>query len=91
MSANPARVGGVFPKKGSIRPGADADIVIVNFDAPDRPVRSTLADAWETWPGVTTRLSIDHVLLRGIERVKDNALSDPDHPAGECLCKKERS
>ncbi|HEX5689416.1 MAG TPA: amidohydrolase family protein, partial [Roseiflexaceae bacterium] len=29
-SANPARLFGIYPRKGSLRPGADADIAIVD-------------------------------------------------------------
>jgi len=32
-SANPARLFGLYPRKGSLRPGADADLAIVDPDA----------------------------------------------------------
>jgi allantoinase len=32
MSANPARIFGLYPQKGSLQPGADADIVIVDLE-----------------------------------------------------------
>ncbi len=32
MSANPARIFGVYPKKGALLPGSDADMVIVDLD-----------------------------------------------------------
>ncbi|MCB0012981.1 MAG: allantoinase AllB [Anaerolineales bacterium] len=32
MSANPARIFGLYPRKGSLLPGADADIAIVDLD-----------------------------------------------------------
>ena len=32
MSANPARIFGIYPKKGALLPGADADITIVDLD-----------------------------------------------------------
>lgn len=33
MSENPARIFGLYPKKGTLRPGSDADVVIVDPDA----------------------------------------------------------
>lgn len=34
MSANPARIFGLYPQKGSLQPGADADLVVVDLNAP---------------------------------------------------------
>jgi allantoinase len=34
MSANPARIFGLYPQKGSLQPGADADLVVVDLDSP---------------------------------------------------------
>ena len=33
MSANPARIFGLYPKKGSLSKGADADLTVVDLDA----------------------------------------------------------
>ncbi len=33
MSSNPARIFGLYPQKGSLKPGADADLVIVDLNA----------------------------------------------------------
>jgi dihydropyrimidinase len=30
FSANPARIFGLFPRKGALRPGADADLIVVD-------------------------------------------------------------
>jgi allantoinase len=32
LSSNPARIFGLYPRKGSLVPGADADLVVVNLD-----------------------------------------------------------
>jgi allantoinase len=32
ISANPARIFGVYPQKGSLMPGADADLIVVDLD-----------------------------------------------------------
>lgn len=36
MTMNPAKIFGVYPRKGTLLPGADADIVIVDMEAPRR-------------------------------------------------------
>lgn len=33
MSANPAKIFGLYPQKGSLQPGADADLTVVDLDA----------------------------------------------------------
>ncbi len=87
LSAAPARVLGLAGVKGAIRPGADADLVVVDPAGPARPVRPTLADAYPPFPTATTRLAIRHVLLGGVEVVRNGALTDRDHPHGRLLAK----
>ncbi|MCU0293402.1 MAG: amidohydrolase family protein [Thermoanaerobaculaceae bacterium] len=76
LAINPARLAGLGPRKGVIREGADADLVVLDPSGPERPVCSTLADAHDPWSGRTTRLSCRHVLLRGVEVVRDGVLLD---------------
>lgn len=85
LSSNPARLLGLYPRKGSIAVGSDADLVILNPDGPDRPVASSLADTHESYPGRTTTLEVRHVLVRGRRVVEDNALVAPGRPAGRLL------
>ena len=85
LSTHPARLLGVYPRKGAITVGADADLAVVSLDAPPRPVRSSLAEVHETYPGVTSHLSVDHVLLRGEQVVRERCLIDADHPKGMSL------
>jgi dihydropyrimidinase len=85
LATHPARLLGVYPRKGAITVGADADLAVVSLDAPPRPVRSSLAEVHETYPGVTSHLSVDHVLLRGEHVVREGCLIDADHPKGMSL------
>lgn len=84
LSTSPARLAGLYPRKGTIREGADADLVVLDPCGPERPVRSTLADAHDPWAGRTTRLGLRHVLLRGVEVVRDGRLVDAG-PSGLAL------
>lgn len=66
-STNPAKIFGMYPKKGTIQPGSDADIVIWN---PDKEINYGVAFAhhrtdynlYEGWP---LKGTIEKVLLRG--------------------------
>jgi dihydropyrimidinase len=84
LSENPARVMGLYPRKGSLQPGADADIVIVSDDDDPHPLRASLAETHEPYPGFLTRLRMHTVLVHGVPVVHDGWLLDPDHPLGRC-------
>ncbi len=82
LSANPAARLGASDRKGALRPGLDADVAILDPNGDERPIRSTLADAYETYPGFTSRLNFRHVLLRGEPVVRDGRLLESARPSG---------
>ena len=85
LSLNPARRAGLQDRKGALRPGLDADIVVLDPAGPERLLRSTLVPAFEAFPGFSSRLAFRHVLLRGEPRVRDGQLLDPGQPRGTAL------
>jgi dihydropyrimidinase len=85
LSTNPARLLGVYPRKGAITVGADADLAVVSLDGPPRPVRSSFAEVYEPFPGATSGMIVDHVFLRGEHVVCEGRLVDADHPNGRSL------
>ncbi len=85
LAANPAKLLGIYPRKGAIAVGSDADLAVVDPAGPQRPVVSTLADAYETYPGRTTTWDVRRVLLRGETVIVDGALAEPGHPTGHLL------
>lgn len=73
-SENPARLAGLWPRKGILRPGSDADLCVLDPDGPERPLRSSLADVHEPYPGFHTRLAVPLVLRRGEVVVEEGFL-----------------
>ncbi len=85
LAANPARVAGLYPRKGSLRPGADADLIVVDPHGPARQVCSSDADVHETYRDLASTWTVHSVLVRGCGVLRNGA-SDPSRPAsGRCL------
>lgn len=75
-ATNPARVFGLFPRKGAIRPGADADLVVWD-PRPEWTVKtSALHDGVGISPysGVKIRGAIRYVVMRGGLLIADGRL-----------------
>lgn len=65
LSSGPARVAGLFPRKGAVKPGCDADLAVLRLPGPRKLVRSTLGQAHDPYANKTTSLEVRHVLSRG--------------------------
>ena len=91
LAENPARLVGVYPRKGALVTGADADVAVLDADGPERPLAATLADAHDPWRGRTTRLAARHVLLRGRRVVADGELLGGVRPSGAWLSARSRA
>jgi dihydropyrimidinase len=81
LAATPARLLGLAGKKGALRVGADADLVVARLDGEPSPIRSTLADAHEPYRGWLSRWRAERVYLRGALAARDGALV-PGRPSG---------
>lgn len=88
-SENPAKVFGLYPRKGSLLPGADADIVIVDPSKEYVVREEDLAYAHKLTPVIGMRLrgKVEKVLLRG-ELVVDDGELVADRPLGTFLSRR---
>ncbi len=79
LSENIARLFGLYPQKGAIHPGSDADIVIWNPDHAEILRAETLAHRTDYSPfeGFELQGRAEHVLLRGEPVVENGRLISP--------------
>ncbi|HSF95872.1 MAG TPA: dihydroorotase family protein [Thermohalobaculum sp.] len=77
-TANPARIMGLAPAKGTIRPGADADLAILDLNARWTVDKSALAtDAgFSIYEGHEMACRVTHTLSRGRFALRDGGLQD---------------
>jgi dihydropyrimidinase len=86
MCANPARLNGLYPRKGVIAPGSDADLVIWDTTA-TRTVRSTglhMATDYTPYEGMPVTGWPETVVVGGRPVVAGGRLTDPE-PRGRHL------
>ncbi|RDV02107.1 dihydroorotase [Undibacter mobilis] len=77
MSAyNPARIWGLFPRKGALLPGSDADIAIVDLDRDHiiRDAETQSRSKVSPWDGYKVKGLPIHTLVRGRFVMKDRKL-----------------
>lgn len=86
LSENPARFLNLFPKKGIIKEGSDADFVILDTYGERRQIRSSLADVYDPYKTFYTNLNFSYVFLKGELLVKENVIVYEGLPTGELLC-----
>lgn len=73
MCENPAKVYGLFPRKGQLQPGADADFVIVNLEREKQVCNQNIVSkcGWSPFDGRTLRGVPEKVFVRGAQVAED--------------------
>lgn len=77
MSAtNPAKLIGIYPRKGTLRAGSDADLAIYDLDRPWHVDKERLhgRQKWTPYHGRQSRVALETVLLRGTKVFEHGAI-----------------
>ncbi|MFW9807285.1 MAG: dihydroorotase family protein [Candidatus Thorarchaeota archaeon] len=81
-SRNPARIFGLYPKKGVLRIGADADCVIIDPNKEERITADIMESkcGWTLYEGMTMKGVPVMTFIRGIQVYKEgNVIINPGH------------
>ena len=76
-STNAARIAGIYPRKGTILPGSDADLVIWDLDARwviDAASQQFSKNPWSPFDGRELRARVVRTLVRGSTVYHDHAI-----------------
>ncbi|MFQ5972429.1 MAG: allantoinase AllB [Alphaproteobacteria bacterium] len=79
VAANPARAWGLYPRKGVLQPGADADIVVVDMERRETIDQDRLhsLSRISPWHGRPVKGAPVHTIVRGGIVVEDGVLVGP--------------
>ncbi|MBQ9346804.1 MAG: dihydropyrimidinase [Oscillibacter sp.] len=90
LCENPAKLYGLFPRKGQLAPGSDADIVVYHpgkkYDHTITAERSESRAGYSPYEGFPVSGGIRQVWLRGKLAVEDGAVL-PDVPGGKFIAR----
>ena len=90
LSANPAKAMGLYPRKGVIRPGSNADLAVIDPSAVKAVDFRKLQHKTDYSPYQGLKLSgwAKYTILRGEVTAEEGELTRPDRPAGQFLRRK---
>lgn len=74
MCTNPAKIFGMYPQKGALIPGADADILIIDSEKEEVLTKENMKSACDycTYEGMKVKGAVNMVFSRGKLVAKDN-------------------
>jgi allantoinase len=76
MSSNPARIFGLYPQKGALQPGSDADFVVVDLDKEWTLTTNDLfyKNKHSPYVGYTFKGKVEQTYIRGKQVYKDGMI-----------------
>jgi len=84
LSENPARIMKIYPKKGTISEGSDADLLILSESTCERKIRPSLTDSYNPYKDFTSNLRFDYVIIGGVVVVRNGRIIN-NRFRGRCL------
>ena len=86
LATNPARIFGMYPQKGVLAQGSDADILMVDLQHPHTITADTSVQKTDYTPfeGMASRVLIESVFLRGKQVVRDHRVI-AEQPTGRFM------
>ena len=82
ICANPARIFGLYPQKGTLLPGSDADVVVVDLDKSWTLAAEDLFSKHKhsAYVGYTFQGKVERTIVRGITVYQDgNIMVEPGY------------
>lgn len=78
LSTRAAKLFGMYPRKGTIAVGSDADLAVIDMGTPSTITAETQYSAAEytPWEGTKLPLSVVHTIVRGQFALRDGNLTD---------------
>ena len=90
LCENPAKIFGIFPQKGTIRPGADADFAVFNFDhtmtVDKKKNYSHARDIAIPYDGWKLNCQVSYTILRGRILMRDGVVDEGAKAYGQLVC-----
>ena len=84
LSENPARIMNIYPRKGVIQEGSDADIVIVSEGISPVQILPSLSDTYNPYEKIYSKLNFNYVIINGVLIVKGGEVINHSSK-GRCL------
>lgn len=88
LSENPAKIMGIYPQKGVIREGSDADMVVLSESTDRKNIIPTLSSCYNPYEKFGSKLNIDYVIINGVLVVREGEIMRFDH-RGRCVNDRE--
>lgn len=89
LCTNPSKIFGIYPKKGVIRVGSDADIIIVNMNEKQKinkeKMYSKSKEIAKIYEGRELKCRIDYTIVRGNIIMKDGIVSKKNEGYGQLI------